>query len=80
MKNDKQKNTIQPLSPAEMKVLKLIVHDIKSEDIAQKLGLSVHTINNHRKSIIKKTNSNSVIGAITYALKNKLIDVKSVAE
>lgn len=57
------------LTNAELKVLKLVVEDINSEEIADKLGLSVHTINNHRKSIIRKTNSNSIVGAIVRSIK-----------
>lgn len=43
-------------SDREFEILKLIASGFDSEHIADKLFLSVHTINTHRRNILKKTN------------------------
>ena len=43
------------LSPREKEVLSLIANGLCSKEIADLLYISIHTVNNHRKSIIYKT-------------------------
>lgn len=47
-------------SDREFEILKLIEAGLKSEEIADKLFLSVHTINTHRRRILKKTGSSTM--------------------
>ncbi len=44
-------------SDREFEILKLIAKGLDSEQIAQKLFLSVNTVNTHRRNILKKTNN-----------------------
>jgi DNA-binding NarL/FixJ family response regulator len=41
--------------------------------IADTLSISSRTVENHRENLMKKTNSNNMIGVITFALKNNLL-------
>jgi len=45
------------LSTREIQILKLIAHGFSSYQIADQIFLSVHTVNTHRRNILKKTGS-----------------------
>ena len=57
------------LSDREFEIVKLIASGLDSKEIAEKLFLSVHTVNTHRSNILKKTQKASVADLI-YDLKN----------
>lgn len=61
------------LSPREYDVLRLITKGYKTADIAMKLHVSVHTINSHRKNILKKLNLKSPAELIVYAMETGLV-------
>ncbi|MGB5262953.1 MAG: LuxR C-terminal-related transcriptional regulator, partial [Lutimonas sp.] len=56
------------LSTREMEVIRLIEKGLSSKEIAEKLFLSVHTVNTHRGNILKKTEKSNVSDLI-YSLK-----------
>jgi len=58
------------LSPREFEVLKLIIKGQRTVEIAENLSLSVHTINSHRKNILKKLNLKSPAELIVYAVES----------
>ena len=39
----------------EFEIIKLIAQGLESHEIAEKLFLSVHTVNTHRRNILSKT-------------------------
>lgn len=49
------------LTKRELEILDLIVKGYNSNEISEKLYLSRHTVNTHRKNILSKTRSNSVV-------------------
>jgi len=49
-----------PFSYREFEIIKLIESGLSSEEIAGKLFLSVHTINTHRRNMLKKAGMNSM--------------------
>lgn len=63
------------LSPREYEVLKLITKGYKTSQIAEKLHVSVHTINSHRKNILRKLNLKSPAELIVYAMESGLVKV-----
>ena len=63
------------LSKRELEVLELIARGYRTIDIAEKLFVSIHTINSHRKNILKKLNLKSPAQLIVYALESKLVQV-----
>lgn len=69
----KEKNTTLKLTDRELEILKLIVQEMNNAEIADKLFISERTVETHRKNMIRKFNSKSIIGLIKYALENKLI-------
>ena len=50
------KPAAKPLSPKETEILRYVLQEMSSAEIAEKLELSKRTIDTHRKNIIKKTN------------------------
>lgn len=61
------------LSPREYEVLQLITKGNRTADIAEQLHLSVHTINSHRKNILKKLNLKSPTELVVYAMESGLV-------
>jgi len=52
-------NLGNPLSDREFEIVKLIATGLSSEQIAEKIFLSVHTVNTHRGNILSKTGFNT---------------------
>lgn len=61
------------LSPREHEVLKLVVSEKSNKQIAAELFISERTVESHRKNIYRKTNTESLVGLVRYALDNKLV-------
>ena len=58
----------------ERDIIRLIITKNKTEVIADKLNISIHTVNTHRKNILKKINIDSTFELISYFKNNpKLI-------
>ena len=62
------------LSKREIEVLKMVCREFSNAEIAEKLFLSVSTVETHRKNLIAKLGVNNTVGLVKFALKNKLID------
>lgn len=54
------------LSDREKEVLTLVAQGLSSKEVADKLKISVNTVNTHRKSITRKTGIKSVAGLAVY--------------
>lgn len=60
------------LGKREIEVLALICQQYSSKEIADMLHVSLNTVNNHRKAIMKKTNSITIAGMVKWALENNI--------
>ncbi|MEM6643245.1 MAG: response regulator transcription factor [Bacteroidota bacterium] len=61
------------LTSRELEVLELIVKGLPTVKIAEKMHLSFHTINSHRKNILKKLDMKSPAELIVHALEQGLV-------
>lgn len=61
------------LSERETEITTLIAEGMTNKEIAVKLFLSPHTVNTHRKNIMKKLGVNSASGVIMYAVNAGLV-------
>lgn len=61
------------LSQREIEVVEYIAQGLTAAQVADKMCLSVHTINTHRKNIFKKLGVNSTTELVRFALKTSLI-------
>ena len=64
---------VEQLSDREMEVLLLIAKGLTTNHIATKMHLSMHTVNSHRKNIMKKLDLKHPPQLITYAWKTGLV-------
>lgn len=62
------------LSNREKEILSLILLEYSSSKIAQEVGLSIRTVETHRKHILKKTGVKSAIGLVKYAIEWGLLE------
>ena len=58
----------QPLTKRETEVLRLLTQGLLNKEIADKLGISLHTVISHRKNIISKLGIKTVSGLTIYAM------------
>lgn len=60
------------ITEREMEVLKLIVNEFTNQEIADKLYVSVRTVDAHRRNLLQKTGAKNTAGLVKYALQNNL--------
>ncbi|HAA16020.1 MAG TPA: DNA-binding response regulator [Cytophagales bacterium] len=61
-----------PLTRREKEVLKLLVMEKTTAEIAEDLNLSTHTVDSHRKNMLQKLECKTTVGLIIYALEHGL--------
>lgn len=66
--NDESGNSRSILSKREVEILELLSKGMPSKKVADELFLSVNTVNNHRRNILEKTNTENTAEAIRYAI------------
>jgi len=62
------------LTDREREILKLVAESHSTKEIAEKLGISVKTVDNHRTNLMRKLNMHDVASLTRYALDIGLID------
>lgn len=58
----------------EIDIIRGIAEGLSNKLIADKLKLSTHTVNTHRKNIMNKLGVNNTAGVVMFAVKNQLLD------
>jgi DNA-binding NarL/FixJ family response regulator len=61
------------LTRREHEVIRLLAAELSSADIAEKLFISIGTVDTHRHNILRKLGVKSTIGIVKYALKHNLV-------
>lgn len=64
------------LSPRETEVLQLITEGLSNKEIADRLFISLRTVETHRERIMKKLNVHSVAGLTKYAIQKGIVKVE----
>jgi DNA-binding NarL/FixJ family response regulator len=57
----------------ETEVLRMLCKGLSNHEIADKLFMSVRTVEGYRNKLLQKTDSPNVINLVIYALKNKIV-------
>ena len=73
--NNSQSET---LTDREKEILKLLVSGNTTKQIAATLFISTHTVNTHRKNIMRKLDIKTVSGLTIFAVLNNIITLKEV--
>ncbi|MFN8354238.1 MAG: response regulator transcription factor [Spirosomataceae bacterium] len=71
---DEGPELLHSLTSREIEILRLIAQEYSSTQIADKLFISLNTVESHRKNLFKKLNAKNSLGLIKFALKNGLVD------
>ncbi|MDP1802780.1 MAG: response regulator transcription factor [Bacteroidota bacterium] len=58
----------------EIDIIRGIAEGLSNKLIADKLKLSTHTVNTHRKNIMNKLGVNNTAGVVMFAVKNQLLE------
>ncbi len=61
------------LSDREKEIIRLISEGLSTQEIADKVFLSKHTVNTHRKNILSKLNVKNSAGVIRYAIQTGIV-------
>ncbi len=62
------------LTEREKDVLKLIAQELTTQEIADKLYISFHTVETHRKNLISKLGVRNIAGLVKYAMMNGFVE------
>jgi DNA-binding NarL/FixJ family response regulator len=74
-----QSSGIETLTDREREILKLVAESHSTREIAQKLGISVKTVDNHRTNLMRKLDLHDVASLTRYSLETGLIDHRAQA-
>ena len=64
-----------PLSRRELEVLRLVVDDRCNQEIADRLYVSVRTVESHRRALLQKTGAKTLVGLVVQAVREGWVDV-----
>lgn len=73
MKSFKRNQEETKLTDREIEIIRMIEKDMTTRDIAETLFISERTVETHRKNILHKTNTQTVVGLLKYAYERKII-------
>lgn len=66
-------NNNTPLSDREVEVLQLIAKEYSNGEIAEKLFISIRTVDTHRRNILEKLQLKNTAGLVKYAIEKALL-------
>ncbi|MEO6522094.1 MAG: response regulator transcription factor [Mucilaginibacter sp.] len=73
MKSFKRNQEETKLTDREIEIIRMIEKDMTTREIADTLFISERTVETHRKNILHKTNTQTVVGLLKYAYERKII-------
>ena len=65
----------EKLTTREMEILKLFAGGLSNQEIADKLFISIRTVESHKNHIMQKLELDSTVDLIKFAIKNKIIEI-----
>ncbi|MEP0365848.1 MAG: response regulator transcription factor [Cyclobacteriaceae bacterium] len=73
-KTPKKRLTVEvSLSDREKEVLQLIVGELSNQEIADKLFISVRTVESHKRNLLEKTGCKNIAGLTLYAVEKGIV-------
>lgn len=63
---------IKKVSKRELQIIRFFANGFKSKEIASELDISFHTVNNHRKNILRKLQLRNLASLVNFAVDNGL--------
>lgn len=59
----------------ELEIIRLICQEFSNKEIANKLNMSIRTVEGYREKILEKIDAKNVAGLVVYAIKNNIYNV-----
>lgn len=66
---------MKPLSETQKVVMRLKAEGLRNDEVAEKLGKSIHVVKIHLSKVIKKLEARNTTHALYIALKNNLLEL-----
>jgi DNA-binding NarL/FixJ family response regulator len=73
---DSPEPKVPPLTKREIEILRYIAQGLTNKRIAEKIYLSVRTVNTHRNNLMQKLDIHDTAGLVRYAIQNGIIELK----
>jgi len=74
LKLEDTKSLFPKLTQREIEVLNLICKEYSTQEIADKLFISFHTVESHRANLMQKSGTKNTAGLVRWAVENDLVD------
>jgi len=74
IKKEHHKGLFAELTSREKDILNMICKGFSSQEIADKLVISFHTVESHRANMISKTQTKNTVGLVRWAVENDLVE------
>jgi two-component system response regulator NreC len=71
----KDKKEVDVLSSREKQILQMVVEGQSNQEIADKLFISIRTVESHKNHIMQKLGIKSIVELIKYALRNNITGI-----
>ena len=75
LKTDNDRPDISSLSSREVEIMKMWGNSFTNKEIADKLFLSVRTVETHKNHIMQKLNLKTSVDLVKFAIRNNIIDL-----
>jgi|WetSurSiteA1Bulk_404760.scaffolds.fasta_scaffold01729_4 DNA-binding NarL/FixJ family response regulator len=75
LKTDDERSDIRSLSTREIEVMKMWGNSYTNKEIADKLYLSVRTVETHKNHIMQKLSLKTSVDMVKFAIRNNIIDL-----
>jgi DNA-binding NarL/FixJ family response regulator len=72
--SSRKKSSEIPISPREIEVLKLIAQEFSNSEIADKLFISIRTVDTHRRNLLEKLGVKNTAGLVKFAIQKGILD------
>lgn len=63
-----------PLTKREEEIIRLISNQLTNQEIADKLSISLRTVDTHRRNLLQKLGVKNTAGLVRYAVQHNLVD------
>lgn len=74
-KTNTEETETPTLSAREIEILKLYVEGASNQEIADKLFISIRTVESHKNHMMQKLNIKSIVELVKYAIRNKIVEI-----
>ncbi len=70
-----EKEEINQLSARQLEIMQLMGESLSNQEIAERLFISIRTVETHKNHIMQKLNLRSTVDMIKFAIKNNIIEI-----